>query len=211
MFSITISKSYDEFVSVDCQNVDAKYYAEGITDGILEITYKPDNVMKLKDLIDYDEPEIYIYIPEAASVDLSLNAGDIDIYDMTMNNLTVRSDAGEIYIGNSVVTDSSDLHITAGEIQISSCKLNNTAINKTAGTVSVYDSVMTGATRLDSTAGGCYFEISGDISDYYFKLDVTAGDVIINDSPSVPDGNSASAPNSFYITQTAGDCDISIN
>lgn len=209
--NITVSKSYDgENVTVDCRDVDAKYYAENITDGILEINYKPDDVMNLKDLINYDVPEIDIYIPEAGSVDLSLNAGDIYIYDMTINNLTISNDAGEIYINNSIVNDSSNLHMTAGEMYISGCELNNTSINKIAGDVSIYDSVMTGATKLDSTAGDCYFEISGDISDYYFKLDITAGDISINDSPSVPDGNNASAPNSFYIRQTAGDCDINI-
>lgn len=210
--NITVSKSYDgDNVSVDCQNVDVKYYAEDITDGILEISYKPDNIVNIKDLINFNAPEIYIYIPESDSVELSLNAGDIYIYDLTMKKLTINTDAGEMHINNSTVTDNTEIKMTAGELYINSCELNNISINKVAGDVNAYDSVMTGVIKLDSTAGDCYFELKGDVSDYYFKLDVTAGDISINDSSSVPDGNSASAPNSFYIKQTAGDCDISIN
>lgn len=210
--NITVSNSYDgENVTVDCQNVDIKYYGENITDGILEISYKPENIVNIKDLINFNAPEIYIYIPEADSVELSLNAGDIYIYDLTMKKLTINTDAGEMHINNSTVTENTDIKMTAGELYINSCELNNISINKVAGDVNAYDSVMTGVIKLDSTAGDCYFELKGDVSDYYFKLDVTAGDISINDSPSVPDGNSASAPNSFYIKQTAGDCDISIN
>ena len=210
--NITVSNSYDgENVTVDCQNVDVKYYGENITDGILEISYKPDNIVNIQDLINFNAPEINIYIPEAESVELSLNAGDIYIYDLRMKKLTINTDAGEMHIYNAFVTDNTEIKMTAGELYINSCELNNVSINKVAGDVNAYDSVITGVIKLDSTAGDCYFDLRGDVGDYYFKLDVTAGDISINDSPSVPDGNSASAPNSFYIKQTAGDCDISIN
>lgn len=210
--NITVSKSYDgNKVIVDCQDVDIKYYGENITDGILEITYKPENVVNIKDLINFKAPEIYIYIPEEESIDISLNAGEIYIYDITTQKLTINTDAGEMHINNSVVTENTEVKMTAGEMYMNSCEFNNISINKVAGDVNAYDSVMKGMIKLDSTAGDCYFELKGEVSDYYFNLDITAGDISINDSPSVPDGNSTSAPNSFYIKQTAGDCNISIN
>ena len=183
---------------------------------------------------EMDAGEMYIYgVPQtvfAQKLDISLNAGELDMDSINANEFALDMSAGNAFISTFNVSDSSDIKVSMGECEFFVARLANAKIDQSAGNMYFTDCTLTGDTEIDMSmgdmkfsgmvrdntsidmsAGEIYMSVTGFSSEYSVITDKSAGTIFINGDEKTGTHTESTVNDplgTINIDISAGDCEI---
>lgn len=126
--------------------------------------------------------KIIIVLPKKDYDNLALknSLGSIDVNDVTVNNMDISNNVGEIKMYNSEAKLNSDIDNNVGSIQIKNSTLENLDIDNDVGSTDIINCTLTGNTSVTTSIGAVVMKLDGDIDDYSIKSDSEMGKIRIN-------------------------------
>ena len=186
-FDITPGASF----MIYSNNSDVSAIKYSVSGGRLEVEYSPD--IKLFDFNWLNEmSEILLVVPQKVyeTISIDMDAGVANITGITANNFKLDMSAGESYISNVDVYNSSDIKMSAGYSQFISCGLfNSSKIEVSAGDMEFENSSVTGTSDIKVSAGALYMNLADEFSSYNISAEKSAGEVYINGEPTAKEYN----------------------
>ena len=121
----------------------------------------------------YEEPEFI----SADKLDISLNAGELTMDSMNVEDFSLDMSAGDAFITDLTVSDKADINVSMGECTFFVSSLANAVIDQSAGNMYFNDCALTGDTKIDMSMGDMQF--SGMIRDNT-NIDMSAGEIYMS-------------------------------
>ena len=186
--------------------------------------------------LEMDAGQMYIsgntepdYI-SAEKLDISLNAGELNMDSINANEFALDMSAGNAFISAFNVSDSADIKVSMGECEFFVCRFANAEIDQSAGGMYFTDCTLTGDTKIDMSmgdmhfsgmvrdntnidmsAGEIYMSVTGFSSEYSVITDKSAGTIFINGDEKTGSHTESTVNDplgTINIDISAGDCEI---
>lgn len=129
------------------------------------------------------EPEIVITVPEgfeADKIDLELGAGVLNADRIIANEGSFSVGAGAMTIDKIQVKEKSDYKVGAGKLELDNMNANNISVDCSVGHAEISGRI-SGNNNIRCDVGTVTLDLDGEQNDYYYKIDSSIGNVIIND------------------------------
>ncbi len=186
--------------------------------------------------LEMDAGQVYIsgniepdYL-SAKKLDISLNAGELTMDSMNVNEFSLDMSAGNAFISAFNISDSADVNVSMGDCEFFVTRLTNAEIKQSAGAMYFNDCTLTGNTKIDMSmgdlqfsgmirdntnidmsAGEIYMSVTGFSSEYSVITDRSAGEIYINGEEkkgSHTESIVSDPLGTINIDISAGDCEI---
>ncbi len=186
---VSVSEELEDFKGIDLDlNLADLTIVEGKDFGIsydgeekLQPTYRVENdVLILKQNVKHishmnNECNVTITVPDGTSLDdvsLYMDAGEIALSDLEMNNLTIDADAGDLDMARCTI-ENVNIDADAGDLDMARCTIENVNIDADAGDLDMeYCTIETG--KIDADAGDIDLE---DVILSKGEISANAGDI----------------------------------
>lgn len=167
---------------IEATGINSECLKYEVNNKCLSVTYSPEFYIFKWDFFSDDEANIVITVPPKMfeSADFSVKAGQLYVYDMETDKISIDFTAGNAYFVNVSSASSSQIKMTAGDCTFDNCIFNNANIKMTAGSMYYNACRIKGDNKITMTAGDLVMEIIGRRSDYDIDISRTAGDVYID-------------------------------
>lgn len=129
------------------------------------------------------EPEINITVPEgfeADKISLDLGAGVLNADNIKAKEGSFSVGAGTMTIDKIQVNDKSDYKIGAGKLELDNVNASNMSVDCNVGHAQISGSI-SGNNNIRCDVGKVNLDLDGKQNDYYYQIDSSIGNVIIND------------------------------
>ncbi|BBF41884.1 conserved domain protein [Lachnospiraceae bacterium KM106-2] len=155
--------------------------------------------------------KIVITIPKdfvSDTTEIHLNAGEVSGESLQTNHLILKLNAGSIDLDQLVVKEDGKITVNGGSIDMDDFNGNNMDIALNAGSVEV-SGKFSGNNRVECNAGSAELNVNGSYDDYYFKYDVSAGNVEIDGESYHKDGKiNSDKKDGFDLDCSVGSIDV---
>ena len=142
------------------------------------------------------------------SIKMNVDAGDIDLKDITTEDFQLESNAGDIK-ATGLTVDTAKIDMDAGDVNILDSEIKNVKAELSAGDMKLKN-IKADNFDIDADYGDIDLEIAGEEADYNIDIDVSAGDVEINDKDVKSHYSSKSnTDKTLKINTDAGDVEVS--
>lgn len=128
------------------------------------------------------EPEIIITIPEGFEADkiaLDLGAGILNADNINATEGSFSVGAGSMIIDQLQVKEKSDYKIGAGKLELDNLNASNISVDCNVGHAEISGNIF-GNNNIRCDVGTVKLDLDGQQNDYYYQIDSSIGNVIIN-------------------------------
>lgn len=153
--------------------------------------------------------KLVIYLPRDVLFDksvLDLGAGKVDIKVLKTKELDLDFGAGEVEIGNLIVTDEAYINTGAGKVKINYSEIHNLDLDLGVGDFSL-TSKLRGKNEIDAGVGKLKLNLLGTIDDYSIEVEDGIGQIKVDDKR-VKDGNYGRGNSIIELDGGVGSIDI---
>lgn len=169
-----------------------------------------DNVKYNSLKSDQSSGKFIIKDAEVATLNVRSLSGGIDMENVTAESIEGNSTSGGVDFTN-VNAKKANLDVTSGSFNMDGCEIDDLIAESTSGGVKAEDSKIKNA-YLDVSSGGVNLNLTGDVNDYDFDLNVSSGSVRVNDEKK--DGDyilSTGKDKKIKVETSSGSINININ
>ena len=138
-----------------------------------------DNVKYNSLKSDQSSGKFIIKDAEVATLNVRSLSGGIDMENVTAESIEGNSTSGGVDFTN-VNAKKANLDVTSGSFNMDGCEIDDLIAESTSGGVKAEDSKIKNA-DLDVSSGVVNLNLTGDVNDYDFDLNVSSGSVRVND------------------------------
>lgn len=127
-------------------------------------------------------PKVKIYLPSSQTfnLNLTLNAGTLDIDDGKYGNINLKLNAGKIVVRN-ILCNRIDIDVNAGSLLVASIETKDVTIDVRAGSLDI-DKLDANKTNIDVSAGSVDVRFVGRKPDYTITAEKSAGSCNVSTS-----------------------------
>ncbi len=170
----------------------------------LSIQSNPDLTSAFGFLNRDQSPQITITLPSnltLKSLELTIGAGQASLKDITTDELILKQGAGKI-IATHVSAKKGRLDGGAGSISFKGSQLNDFEIDAGVGRIEM-EGYLSGDIDINAGIGELYFEIRGNLNDYFITSDPGLGNIKAN-GQSIPNNGLGSSSSVNHIAINGG-------
>ncbi len=188
---VSVSEELEDFKEIDLDmHLADLTIVEGKDFGIsydgeekLQPTYRVENdVLILKQNVKHishmnNECNVTITVPDGTSLDdvsLYMDAGEIAMSDLEMNNLTIDADAGDLDMARCTI-ENVNIDADAGDLDMEYCTIETGKIDADAGDIDLEDVILSKG-EISANAGDIGIQVS-DFEELNISADAGAVDV----------------------------------
>ena len=193
---INIKPANEENCRVEAYESDKVKYDVQIKDNKLTIKEIDERVLLDYMGINISETSLTLFVPNEKyeSLDINLTTGDIELFDLLVNNININLTTGDIKLFDSSFENVA-VKFTTGDVELTNIKCNDINIKGNNGDVTLNNVISLNEITIHTTTGDVELN-KCDAS--YIKIDTTTGDI---DCILLSNKN-------FIVNTTSGDYDI---
>lgn len=172
---VELKDSDDGNIYIEGKNVGKmQAYVEGSELYVKSV--RPANLMD-----EVKNSNITLYLPEDCSLHLvtvSLGAGQLQLEDLTVENMETSIGAGQLLMENMVI-GSLEVSLGAGELRAEDVTVQTLTASIGAGNMD-YSGAINGSAEISCSMGNVSMELEGDKKDFNYQLNCVAGNMEID-------------------------------
>lgn len=179
--NLIIKKSNDSKIKIMNKKCEKYTYmvSEDVANNTLCISQKMNDgfIFDISTLFSFNTPKYEIYVPENIELNILMDAGNVDVANVSIKKLDIKINAGNLDIEN-VTANNSNINVEAGNIDIINSTFSNLISYVSAGNMDVEIKINNNA-NMEVNTGNLEIKLLGEKNDYNVNGNNPSGKVNI--------------------------------